>query len=327
MEGSREACCYEKLENDVVLCRLCPHHCRIADGEVGRCKARKNEKGKLFTLNYGKVTSYYVDPIEKKPLYHFFPGKRIFSVGSFGCNLQCSFCQNWEISQKSVKGISTTAQNLVDIGKNEKDNIGIAYTYNEPSIWYEFVYDTAKLAREAGLKNVLVTNGYIEKEPLRQLLPYIDGMNIDLKGFNKNFYHEICGGQLEIVKDTIIESIKACHVEITTLVIDHSVEEIEEIAKWIGTQDKDIPLHLSRYFPSYKMEHPPTAIEKLHEARVKAQKHLQYVYLGNLLDIDKNTYCPTCHAVLVERNVSTVIRNFDKGVCTNCGEKIPIIGE
>ncbi|NSW91325.1 MAG: AmmeMemoRadiSam system radical SAM enzyme [Firmicutes bacterium] len=289
---SKQAMYYTKFENGKVQCFLCPHNCVISPGRLGVCRARKNIDGELYSLNYGKVTSIALDPIEKKPLYRFHPNKLILSAGTFGCNLKCSFCQNWiiahDISHDGPGTIEITPQQLVREAEKyiRHGNIGIAYTYNEPSIWYEFVYETSKLAKERGLANVLVTNGFISRRPLEDLLPFIDAMNIDVKAFNPSFYKEICKGSLDNVKETVEIAARECHVEITTLVIpglNDSREEIEALAKWLASISPEITLHLSRYFPNYKMEdRAPTPLKTLENLRDGAMKYLKYVYLGNV---------------------------------------------
>lgn len=288
MEAAKLAMYFNKIEASKVHCYLCPHNCVINPDKLGACRARKNIEGKLYSLNYGKITSIALDPIEKKPLFRFKPGSKILSAGTFGCNLKCSFCQNWAIAHVDADTYDITPESLVYKAKElvPDGNIGIAYTYNEPSIWYEFVYDTARLAREAGLSNVLVTNGFIGKEAMLELLPYIDAMNIDVKAYTENFYNEVCKGTLENVKETVELVAGKCHVEITTLVIptlNDALPEISDMAKWISSISSEIPLHLSRYFPNYKLQNiPPTPKETLVECRKEALKYLEYVYLGNV---------------------------------------------
>lgn len=322
-----EARYYKKYDKDEVHCLLCPHYCMIKPGGLGRCRARKNIDGTLYSINYGKLTSYGFDPVEKKPLYHFYPGKSIFSIGTFGCNFDCDFCQNWEIVQTKSLFMEVANDDILSLAL-AKDSIGIAYTYNEPTISYEFVLDMAKLVREKNMKNVLVTNGYINREPLLELLPLIDAMNIDLKAIDDSFYKNICKGRLEPVLETIKTAAKNTHVEITTLLIDGentSVEQIERLSQKIAEIDKGIPLHLSRYFPNNRMNLPPTKVDTLIEARNIARKYLDYVYLGNLWGVDNNTICPVCKAIIVERNKETLISNFENGYCTKCNEKIKLI--
>ncbi|MDF2612340.1 MAG: radical protein [Clostridia bacterium] len=281
-----EALFYEKIK-DKVHCFLCPHNCVIKDGHFGKCNVRIHEDGKLFTINYGEVTSISLDPIEKKPLYYFRPSTQILSVGSFGCNFTCDFCQNYSISQSVAQSTFVPKEDLVETVMTTKNNIGIAFTYNEPSIWYEYVYDSAKLLKEAdkNASTVLVTNGYISEEPLKELFPYIDAMNIDLKSFSTRYYKDLCGGSLNPVLKTIEMAAKACHVEITTLLVtgeNDSLEEVEEIARFLNTVNPDIPLHLSRYFPRYKLQSAPTDISFMRKAEETAGRYLHKVILGNI---------------------------------------------
>lgn len=282
--------------------------------------------GKLYSLNYGRITSYAFDPIEKKPLYHFYPGSKIFSLGSFGCNLACDFCQNWEIVYDDNLTLKVENEDIVKLAKAQ-DSIGIAYTYNEPTIYYEFVYDIARRVKHEGMKNVLITNGYINREPLNKLLPYIDAMNIDLKSMSESFYKHHCKGSLAPVLSTIELCAKKTHVEITTLIIDgenSSMEELGRLAKKISEIDKDIPLHLSRYFPNFKLNLPPTKTETLMEARNIARGYLNYVYIGNLWGIDNNTYCPNCYNKIVDRHNGGNIVGLEEKYCSKCGKQINI---
>ena len=281
----KEALWYEKLDNNIVHCHLCPHNCKIAEGKSGICKVRQNNNGTLYSLNYKRATSIAMDPMEKKPLYHFHPGKYILSIGTYGCNFRCDFCQNHEISQNTLGGQTLDVDELIKICKSKPNCVGIAYTYNEPTIWYEFVLECAKKFKEADLANVLVTNGYINTEPLKELLPYIDAMNIDLKSMNDEFYKKICGGRLEPIKNTIKEAIENCHVEITSLIIptkNDSPDNMEQLSKWIASLNPDTPLHLSRYYPAYKMQIPPTDPVTLLKLKDIALQHLKHVYIGNV---------------------------------------------
>ncbi len=282
----KQAMFYEKL-NDKIHCFLCPHNCVIENGHFGKCNVRIHENGELFTINYGEITSSSLDPIEKKPLYYFRPSSKILSVGSFGCNFTCGFCQNYSISQNVTKSEYISKENLVKSILEAKDNIGIAFTYNEPSIWYEYVYDCARLLKDTDSKKdvVIVTNGYISEKPLKELLPYVDAMNIDLKSFNTGYYKNLCGGSLKPVLETIKIATKACHVEVATLLVsgeNDNLEEIEEIAKFLNAISCDIPLHLTRYFPRYKLENPPTDIDFMRKAEAVAKKYLNKVNLGNM---------------------------------------------
>jgi pyruvate formate lyase activating enzyme len=281
-----EAMFYERLK-DKIHCFLCPHNCVIENGHFGRCNVRTHIDGKLYTINYGEITSAALDSIEKKPLHYFKPNSHIFSVGSFGCNFSCEFCQNYSISQGVTKSEYVTKENLVDTVLEAKNNIGVAFTYNEPSIWYEYVYDSSKLLKETNPQAsvVLVTNGYISEEPLKQLLPYVDAMNIDLKSFNPKYYKDLCGGTLDPVLKTIEIAARTCHVEVTTLLVtdeNDKLEEVEHIANFLSSINEDIPLHLSRYFPRYKHISLPTNINFMKDAEAVAKRYLNKVCLGNI---------------------------------------------
>jgi len=284
----REASYYIKKGGGAVECALCPRKCRIMPGCSGACLARKNRGGTLYSINYGKISSLALDPIEKKPLHRFHPGGMILSAGSFGCNFTCPFCQNHHISGNIPETAVMTPQNLVDkaLSARARGNIGVAYTYNEPLVSYEFVLDAAGLARREGLVNVLVTNGYIGLGPLAELLPYIDAMNIDLKG-DEAFYRELCGGGREAVLRAI-ETARAagCHIEITTLLVsgrNDNIDAVEGIARQVASLSDEIPLHLSRFFPRYKMaDLLPTDIDFIRDAVKTARMYLKYVYAGNI---------------------------------------------
>lgn len=281
-----EALYYDKISGTKVHCRLCPHECVIADGKHGICGVRVNDGGKLYSEVYGKMTSIAVDPIEKKPFYHYHPGQYILSLGTRGCNFRCTFCQNWQISQDPLAPTGDiTSEEIVSKAEKIK-SFGIAYTYNEPFIWYEFVLDTAKLAKSRGIENVLVTNGFVNMEPLEEMLPLIGAMNIDLKSISDDFYRKICNGRIQPILDVIKRSVKSCHVELTTLLIptlNDSEEEITKLVDWVYTNaGEDVPLHFSRYFPCYKMDLPPTPVETLKRAEYIAKGKLKRVYLGNM---------------------------------------------
>lgn len=271
-------------------CRICPHHCDLSPGQTGRCGARKNTGDRIVGLNYGRVTSIALDPIEKKPLMRFHPGEFILSVGGFGCNLKCPFCQNHEISMAGedfptrLLSPEQLAGAALDLAQEPRGNLGVAFTYNEPFISYEYVTDTAKLLKRAGLHTVLVTNGMVEEEPLRELLPRISAMNIDLKGFRQDFYTWV-GGSLETVLRTIRISAEAVHVEVTTLIVpgeNDSLEDMEAEAAWLAKLSPELPLHISRFFPRYLVQdRPPTSVERIYQLCEAAKKHLKYVYAGN----------------------------------------------
>ncbi len=329
----KEALYWEAEEDKKVQCFLCPHHCVLDDGKIGICRVRKNDNGKLYALTYNQFTSVALDPIEKKPLYHFYPATEILSFGTIGCNFRCQFCQNWEISQRTFDEATTrtvTPEEAVRMARTY-NSIGIAYTYNEPLINYEWILETANLARKSDLKNVLVTNGYLDEEPLENLLPYIDGANVDVKSFRNEFYRKICAGKLDIVLRTVEIMVKRKkHVEVTNLIVptlNDKDEEIEDLTDWLYGVDSEIPLHFSRYFPCYKLQIEATPLKTLEHAREIAIKKLKYVYLGNVWEIEYNrTYCPNCHNILIERHgYRTKILGLDKNICRQCGEKINII--
>ena len=285
----------------MAVCGVCFRHCNIPEGGTGFCGARTCQDGQVVPENYGKITALMLDPIEKKPLSRFHPGSRILSVGSYGCNLRCPFCQNYDISWgeavniREKKSEEITPQELADTALFYRDrgNIGVAFTYNEPLIGYEFVRDTAKIVHEAGMLNVLVSNGTAELSVLEELLPYIDAMNIDLKGFTDEYYSEVLDGSRKMVMDFIERAVKDCHVELTTLIIpgeNDSEDEIRRMSKWIaGLKDKDgnvmggdIPLHISRFFPRFHMtDRDATEVKKVYRLGEVAREELRYVYTGN----------------------------------------------
>ena len=273
---------------DIKICEICPHHCRLAVGEVGKCRARINDGEKITALNYGAITSIALDPIEKKPLYKFFPGSRILSVGSYGCNLNCPFCQNHEISMadSNFPTRKITPEQLANLAQElvPQKNIGVAFTYNEPFISYEFIRDTSNLLKAIGLKSVLVTNGTVASGALKKILPLIDAMNIDLKGFSQEIYSKL-GGDFETVRKTIEISAQNCHVEVTSLIVptmNDSAYDMDREAAWIASISKNIPLHISRFFPRYKVtDIAPTPVKKIYELVEVAKRHLNFVYAGN----------------------------------------------
>lgn len=272
-----------------IRCGFCPQSCELEEGQIGFCRARSARDGAVVCDNYGLLTSMALDPIEKKPLRRFYPGSTILSVGSFGCNLRCPFCQNYEISMCSrdrARTVFVSPEELVEraVVLKPSRNIGIAYTYNEPLVGYEYVRDCSALAHEHGLKNVLVTNGYVNEEPLRALLPLIDAMNIDLKAFTEDFYRTL-HGHLEPVKRTIAIAAKACHVEVTTLIVpgrNDSEDEMRSLSEWLSGISVDIPLHISRFFPRYRLaDGAATPVDTIYALADIARKRLKYVYTGN----------------------------------------------
>ena len=271
-----------------IRCPVCMHHCLLQPGQIGRCRARKNENGKSRPVNYGRLTALALDPIEKKPLAMFAPGSRILSAGSFGCNLSCPFCQNYEISmcEEEPETVYVSPERLAEkaLELRRQGKIGVAYTYNEPLVGYEYVRDTAALVRRAGMKNVIVTNGSVTEEVLEEILPFTDAMNIDLKGITDAFYRSL-GGDLETVKRFIKRAAPACHVELTTLIVpgeNDSEGQMEQLAAWVAGVDDKIPLHVTRFFPRWKMtDRPPTKVETVCRLADVAGRHLKHVFTGN----------------------------------------------
>lgn len=331
-----EALFYEKAGNNEVKCLLCPWLCTLKPGQTGICKVRHNEEGVLETDVYNKVAAYGIDPVEKKPLYHFHPGKQILSIGETGCNLQCDFCQNYHISQCFTEDFhryfDVTAEQLVAKAASVRNNVGIAYTYNEPFTFYEFMLHTARLAHDKGLKNVVITNGYVNHDPLMFILPLIDALNIDLKAFGNNFYKRHTRGRLEPVLHTLKEVARyGKHLEITNLVIpglNDSEAEFTNMVKWIADETgMDTPLHLLRYFPAYRLNLPETPVHLLKNLYEIARKHLTYVYIGNTVNgIYSVTSCPTCGKELIQRSHYAVhIEPGFDGSCPGCGTALNFV--
>jgi len=328
-----EASYYQKLEGDMVQCQLCPRFCVLAPGERGFCRVRKNIQGKLYSLVYGEPVSVHLDPIEKKPLFHFLPGSMAYSVATVGCNLRCLYCQNWEISQafpEDVSNIKMTPEQLVEkaLASGAKS---IAYTYTEPTVFYEYMLETAKLAKQKGLKNVVISAGYINPEPLKELCQHVDAIKIDLKAFNNRFYQKFVGGTLEPVLNTLkIIKEQGVWLEIVYLVIpgeNDDKEEIQEMSKWIiDNLGAETPLHFIRFHPMYKLKNlPPTPEKTIKDLRdVALAQGLKYVYTGNLGDEKtESTYCPQTGELAIRRKGYFIINmNIEKGVCSN-GEQIP----
>ena len=339
LDKAKLAMFYEKISDNKVRCLLCPWRCIIDEGKRGLCGTRENREGNLFALNYGKVTAIAIDPIEKKPLFHWYPGSPILSISTFGCNFQCPWCQNWHISRASLETASyelMEPEKVVEIAV--RYNVpSIAYTYNEPLIWFEFVYDVARLAKKENIKNVLVTNGYVEKKPLKQLLPYIDAANVDVKAFKQETYIKVIKGKLEpVLNNIVLMNENNVHVETTYLIIpglNDDPEEIRMFAKWqVKKLGPDAPIHFSRFFPHYKMtKTPPTPVESLIKARnIAMEEGVKYIYIGNVAGHEgENTYCPSCGKLLVRRVGFEIIEwNITENLeCRFCGEKIAIKGD
>lgn len=329
---------YEVLSDGKVRCNLCRHRCVICKGKRGICRVRENKDGKLYTLVYGKPIAIHVDPIEKKPLFHFLPGTTAFSIATVGCNFHCNFCQNWDISQD--RGIIessimekrvVTPETLVEYAKRYGSDT-IAYTYTEPTIFYEYAYETAKLATETGILNIFVTNGYITEEALREIKPYLHGANIDLKGWSDSYYRKIVGALLNEVLDSIKTYKKlGIWLELTTLIVpghNDREEDLREIARFIKTEvGEDTPWHISRFYPHYKMRDlPPTPIETLKRAyEIGKEEGLNYIYLGNVPGMGENTYCHNCGKLLIKRWGYEILEYnlTEDGRCPECGAKIP----
>ncbi len=322
-------------EGERVRCHLCPHSCLIARGKRGICGVRENREGTLFSMNYGMVSSMNVDPIEKKPLYHFHPGEGIFSLGSFGCNLRCQHCQNYLISQArlgdlQLREMAPEEVSMIAVAQGCR---GVAFTYNEPTIWHEFTYDAMKIAKERGLFTVYVTNGFIQEAPLRELSDHLDAMNIDVKGFTDRFYSEICRASLEPVLQAVeLAQELGIHVELTYLIIpreNDGREEISRFSRWVAKIDPDIPVHFTRFHPDYQMsDRGPTPRSTMEMAKeVSTREGLNFVYLGNIsIPGGGDTTCPNCHTKVVERDGYRVLPlKVREGRCTVCGRDLNMV--
>ncbi len=330
-----EAMFYESLPDNKVQCNLCSHRCIIGDGKRGICGVRENQNGTLYTLVYGKVIAEHVDGIEKKPLFHFLPGSTAYSIGTVGCNFRCKYCQNFDISQYprdhggEIVGHERTPEQIVASAK-EAGCESIAHTYTEPTIFYELAYETAVLARKEGLKNVFVSNGYMSPESACHISAYLDAINIDVKSFDERTYKEICGARLKPVLQTV-ELMKelGIWVEATTLIIpgvNDDDGELRNIARFLKEIDFNIPWHVTRFYPTYKlMDPPPTPVETLRRARsIGLEEGLHYVYEGNVpAEGEENTYCHACGALLIHRRGMGILENRIKdGSCPECGLKV-----
>lgn len=323
---------YYKKKEKTTHCFLCRHNCKIPQGKKGICKVRENKNGKLLTLIYNKPVSVAIDPIEKKPLFHFHPGSMSLSYSTTGCNFKCDFCQNWQISQNLVENVEEfTPEQMVNLAKKEKTGI-IAHTYTEPTVFFEYAFDIAKLSNSKGMKNVFVTNGYTEDQPLKDISPYLDAANIDLKSFNESFYKRLCGAKLEEVLKTIkLYKKLGIWVEITNLIIpghNDDMGEIKQMCEWIKTNcGSETPLHFSRYFPCYKMNAPPTPEEILLKAhKIASDVGMRYIYIGNIPNHMEDTLCWRCGESVIRRFGFHVLENqLKKKRCPKCGAKIDIV--
>jgi len=333
----KEAMLYKKVEEDKVSCFLCSHHCLISNGNFGICGVRENREGTLYTHAYGELIAQSIDPIEKKPLYHFLPGSKSFSIAAIGCNFRCGFCQNWQISQAKeaeASGLRSEAVKPEEVVKQagQTGSKSISYTYTEPTIFFEYAYEISQLAKKESLFNIFVTNGYMTEEMVQAMHPVLDAANIDLKSFRDEYYRKVCGGRLAPVLKSI-ELMKKLNIwiEVTTLLLpgqNDSVEEVREIADFLAGVDASIPWHISRFYPQYKMEDlESTPVETLTRAYDIGKKAgLRYVYLGNVGQAN-NTYCYRCGHLLIERSGFSVRTNgIKEGRCPDCGTPVDGVG-
>jgi len=335
----KEAMFYEPLAGNSVLCNLCSHRCKIKEGKSGICRVRENRGGRLYSLVYGTIIAEHIDPIEKKPLFNFLPGSRVFSIGTVGCNFHCKHCQNFDISQYPLEhrgeiiGQDRTPEQIVASAKAAGCET-IAYTYTEPTIFYEFAYDTAVLAQKEGIKNVFVSNGYMSTEAAHKIAPHLDAINIDIKAFTDNFYKDVCGARLKPVLETIqLMKDLGVWVEATTLIIpglNDGEQELRDIASFVKSIGPEIPWHVSQFYPAYKLlDRPPTPVATLRRAReIGMEEGLRYVYEGNVpSEGGEHTYCYACGAMLIERYGLELIRNrLQDGKCPECGTRIDEVG-
>jgi pyruvate formate lyase activating enzyme len=330
---AREAAHYDKLDDKKVGCRLCPHRCQVADLERGSCGVRENRGGTYYTLVYGQPCAVHVDPIEKKPLFHYYPGSQAYSLATAGCNFSCRFCQNWEISQRRPEQVQSVNLPPAEVVRQARAHACplIAHTYSEPVIFFEYMRDCAALGREAGIPNVMISNGYIEKKPLLELCRLLGAVKIDLKAFTEKFYQEQCGGNLKPVLDTLL-TLRAEKIwfEIVVLLIpglNDGREETERMCRWLARElGGDVPLHFSRFVPTFMLKNvPPTPPATLHEARrIAMEAGIKFCYIGNLLSDAEHTYCPSCGKLLLRRLMFSVENEGMKGNrCRFCQTVIP----
>jgi pyruvate formate lyase activating enzyme len=332
----KEAILYDKV-GKALNCKICERRCIISPGKTGFCQMRENVDGKIYSLNYAAVSSAAVDPIEKKPLFHFYPGSMVFSLGSVGCNFRCKHCQNWGISQAELENIPTRdmpPEDAIRLTK-EYECKSIAWTYNEPTMWFEYTLDSAKIAKKEDIKTIYVTNGYMSEESFEEIRPYLDAANIDLKGMTGKFYQDLCRARLQPVRDNIVRMHDAkIHIEVTNLMIpgyNDSEEDISSLVKFMVDEvGVEVPLHFTRFFPQYQMkELPPTEIKYLERAyKIAREAGMKYVYMGNIPTMDgENTYCPECGEPIIKRNGFSVLSNDIKEArkCPKCKADIDIV--
>lgn len=321
-----------KESGDKLECLLCPHYCKLATGRSGICGVRKNTGTSIELMTYGVISGYSLDPVEKKPLYHFFPGKSILSIGSYGCNMRCDFCQNYHISQNipEDKMAKMQFEKIINDCQNAENNIGLAFTYNEPIIWFEFIRDVAEKVKNEGMHTVMVSNGFVNPDPLKEITGFIDAFNIDLKAFNNTFYRKLTGSELDPVKKALGQIAgSGKHLEVTTLIIpgeNDDEKEMELQTRWMADElGKDVPFHLSRYFPTYKRDNPTTTEGSLKNLFEIASDKLDYVYIGNSRAASgQKTVCAVCGTTVTIRSGYEIkTRNLDdQGKCTVCGNLI-----
>jgi len=333
MVMTQEALFYKKLEDYKVECLLCSHHCKISSSNKGICRVRENKEGVLYSLNYRRLIAAHIDPIEKKPLFHFYPGSQSYSIAAMGCNFHCLHCQNWSISQARrdiIEGEITTPEKVVQNALNS-GCLSISYTYTEPTIYFETALEVSRIAQQKGLKNIFVTNGYISSEALHYIAPYLDAANIDLKAMSDTFYSRICGAKLKPVLERIKEYFElGIWIEITTLIIpgyNDSEDELGKIAEFIADINKNIPWHITAFYPTYQLnDAPPTPLSTLQKAyQIGREKGLHYVYQGNVGE-GENTNCPSCGKTVIHRKYFSTENMIKDGNCPFCGENIHGIG-
>jgi pyruvate formate lyase activating enzyme len=332
-ENAREARYYEKIADKKIICRLCPHECRIADRERGACGVRENRGGTYTTLVYGNPCSVHVDPIEKKPMFHYYPATQTFSIATAGCNFVCRFCQNWEISQKRPEQIKSINLFPAEVIRSAKNNAcrTVAHTYTEPVIFFEYMLDCSIQGKKMGIPNVMISNGYIQEKPMRELCRYLGAVKVDLKAFTEKFYQEQCSGTLKPVLDTLqVLKDEGIWFEIVVLIIptlNDSRKEIDDMTRWIVKElGPDVPVHFSRYYPTFMLKNipptPPSLLEMAH--KIARDNGVHYAYVGNILSDAANTYCHSCGKLLIERlGFSTDIVGMKGNTCKHCGQKIP----
>ena len=331
----KEAIFWEPAGDNKVKCNLCAHRCTISKGKSGICRVRENQNGKLMATTYARVSSVGPDPIEKKPLYHFIPGSNVLSLGSIGCNFRCDFCQNWSISQEYVnRNLRIVEPEKLPQMANLYNCQSISWTYNEPTIWYEYTLDGAKIAKLSGLGTSYVSNGYMTEEALRDIAPYLDAMNIDVKAFTDEFYQKRSSAKLQPVLDTCQLAVElGIHLEITYLIVptqNDDPQELKNFSQWVANDLKlDVPIHFSRFHPDFKFKKiQGTPMEKLYQAHgIAKEEGLKFVYLGNVMHCDEeNTYCPDCGALAMERVGLRLTKDKTKnGKCSQCGSDLNIV--